>query len=155
VIDLVKRFFGKSRAPDATDPRGSTGHDMRIAACALFLEMANIDGEFSADERRNILTILGKDYQLSAEYATELAEAARQELEGSIDLWRFTNLINRNYSLTEKTQVIELMWEIAYADGKLDKHEDYLVHKLAKLLHLSHQQLIEAKLKTLRRHDSQ
>ena len=154
MIDLVKRFFGSPGAADASDPKAGTGHDVRIAACALFLEMANIDGEFSADERRNILAILGKDYQLPAEYATELAEAARQELEGSIDLWRFTNLINRNYSLAEKIQIIELMWEIAYADGKLDKHEDYLVHKLAKLLHLTHPQLIEAKLKTLRRHDA-
>ena len=155
MIDLVKRFFGECRATDASNPKGGTGHDVRVAACALFLEMANIDGEFSADESRNILTILGKDYQLSAECATALVDAAHQELEGSIDHWQFTNLINRNYSLAEKTQVIELMWEIAYADGKLDKHEDYLVHKLAKLLHLDHQQLIEAKLKTLRRHETQ
>ncbi len=154
MIDLVKSFFGKCRATDPSDPEGGTGHDVRIAACALFLEMANIDGEFSADERRDILAILSNDYQLSAEYATELAEAARQELEGSIDHWKFTNLINRNYSLAEKTQLIELMWEIAYADGKLEKHEDYLIHKFAKLLHLTHQQLIEAKLKALRRHDA-
>ena len=49
--------------------------------------------------------------------------------------------------MEEKLQVIELVWEIAYADGLLDKHEDYLVHKLADLLRLTHQQLIEAKLK--------
>ena len=154
MIDLVKTFFGKSGGIDDTGSGEGTGHDVRVATCALLLEMADIDGEFSADERRNILTILGTDYHLSAEYATELAEAARQEVEGSIDLWRFTNLINRNYSPAEKMRVIELVWEIAYADGRLDKHEDYLVHKLAKLLHLPHQQLIEAKLKVLRRHDS-
>ena len=65
----------------------------------------------------------------------------------SIDLWQFTNLINQNYSTDEKLQIIETMWKIVYADGRLDKHEDYLVHKLSNLLRLTHKQLIDAKLR--------
>jgi len=124
-----------------------TSHDIRIATCALFLEMSNIDREFSKTERENIISIMKKHYDLSDEYVVTLLEASHEELKGSIDLWQFTNLINQNYSMEEKLRIIEVIWRVAYTDGKLDKHEDYLVHKLAKLLRLSHKQLIEAKVK--------
>jgi len=147
MIDLLKKVFGKVTKDSATDNEQDSSHDIRIATCALLLEMSHIDGEFSEPERGNIIAILKKDYHLSDEYATRLLEASKQELKASTDLWQFTNLINQNYSCQEKIDIIETIWKIAYTDGKLDKHEDYLVHKLAKLLHVSHKQLIEAKLK--------
>jgi len=147
MIDLVKKFFGKSSHDNSSNQRRQTTHDIRIATCALLLEMSNIDGEFSELERENIISILKNDFDLSDEYTTTLLEASNEELKGSIDLWQFTNLINQNYSMEEKIRVIETVWDIVYADGKLDKHEDYLVHKLANLLRLTHKQLIEAKLK--------
>ena len=146
MIDLAKRFFGKDKKDAVRQEKEST-HDIRIATCAIFLEMSQIDGEFSESERKHIISTLKKDYHISDEYAAALLEASHEELEGSIDLWHFTNLINQNYSMEEKLQIIENVWRIAYADGRLDKHEDYLVHKLAKLLRLRHKQLIEAKLK--------
>ncbi len=86
---------------------------------------------------------------MSDEHAAALIESANKELEKSIDLWQFTNLINQNYSKEEKLQIIETVWKIVYTDGRLDKHEDYLIHKLAKLLRLSHKELIDAKLKVI------
>jgi uncharacterized tellurite resistance protein B-like protein len=147
MIDMVKGFFGKGATDEPTVQGKETSHDIRIATCALFLEMSHIDGEFSESEREHIISVLKKDYDLSDEYAEALLEASHEELKGSIDLWQFTNLINQNYSTEEKLQIIETAWRIAYTDGRLDKHEDYLVHKLAKLLRLTHKQLIDAKLK--------
>ena len=72
-------------------------------------------------------------------------EIAQQELDGSIDLWRFTSRINEAYSVREKEQVMECVWRIALSDRVLDKHEDYLAHKLGELLRLDHRQLMEAK----------
>ena len=149
MIDLVKKFFGKTTGSGQADQDKDTSHDIRIATCALLLEMANIDGEFSESERKSILAILKKDYQLSDEYAEELIKVSKEELQGSVDLWRFTNLINRNYPTEEKIRIIEMVWQIAFMDGKLDKYEDYLTHKLARLLNLTHKQLIEAKLKVI------
>lgn len=149
MIDLVKKFFGKSTKGAPESQEGEESHDIRVATCALLLEMANIDGEFSGAEQENILDTLKKTYQLSEEHAEALIEASNEELKGRIDFWQFTHLINQNYSMEEKIRIIEMVWEIAYADGRLDKHEDYLVHKLAKLLHLTHKQLIEAKLKVI------
>jgi len=149
MIDLVKKFFNKYQENDADRPGVDKSHDVRIATCALFLEMARIDGEFSDTERDHIIQVLKKDYALADAYIEELLEASEEELKGSIDLWQFTNLINQNYTLEEKIQVIEMTWRLAYADGNLDKHEDYLAHKLANLLRLNHKQLIEAKLRVI------
>jgi len=147
MIDFVKRFLDKGAKDGSGDQVKETAHDIRIATCAIFLEMSQIDDEFSELEREHIVSILKTNYRLSDEDVTALLEASHEELKGSIDLWHFTNLINQNYSTEEKLQIVENIWGIAYADGKLDKHEDYLLHKLAKLLRLRHKQLIEAKLK--------
>jgi len=147
MIDLVKKFFNKRSHDDASNQKRQRPHDIRIATCALLIEMSNIDGEFSALERENIISILKRNFDLSDEHATTLLEASNEELKGSIDIWQFTNLINQNYSVEEKIRVVEMVWDVVYTDGKLDKHEDYLVHKLATLLRLTHKQLIEAKLK--------
>lgn len=150
MIDFFKKAFGQSQQQDTAGGQdASREEDLRIATCALFLEIANIDNEFSEDERDRILSIIRSEYGLSEEHALELTQRAMAELEGSVDLWRFTNLINENYTDDEKLRVVELLWRVVYADGVLDKHEDYLVHKLASLLRLTHKHLIAAKLKVL------
>jgi len=147
MIDLVKKFFGKAVNGHMAEDEEKATHDIRVATCALFLEMSQIDGKFSASEREHIISVLTNDYGLSDDVAAALLEAAHEKLDESIDLWRFTNLINENYSREEKRRIIEIVWRIAYADGRLEKHEDYLVHKLANLLRLTQGELIEAKLK--------
>jgi len=149
MIDLLKKFFAKTTNERSGGSKEKASHDVRIATCALLLEMANIDGEFSELEKENIVELLKDNYQLSAEHAAALMRAADDELEKSIDLWQFAKQINENYSTEEKIKIIETVWEVIYVDGILDKHEDYLIHKLAKLLRLSHKQLIDAKLRVL------
>ena len=149
MIDLVRKFFSKGDTPGAEAGEEKTAHDIRVATCALLLEMANIDGEFSDVEKESIVAILKKDFALTDEHAQALLEASHDELNGSTDLWKFTNLINQNYSREEKRQIMETVWRVAYTDGKLDQHEDYLMHKLANLLRLTHKELIDAKVKVL------
>ena len=151
MIDLVKKFFGKSRRDVSGGEEATTSHDVRIATCALLLEMAHIDGKFSESEKESIINIIKEDYDLSDEHAAGLMEAAGEELKSSIDLWKFAKLINQNYSKDAKIQIIEMIWRVIYTDGKLDQHEDYLVHKLAHLLRLTHKELIDAKMKVLGR----
>ena len=148
MIALLKKYFSsKSGSREEKTPNDS--HDPAVAMCALFLEMASIDGEFSESEKVSILDMMRSEYGISDVIVEELMTEARKELDQSIDLWQFTNLINQNYSPEEKADIIEMFWKVAYADGRLDSHEDYLLHKLAKLLRLSHKQLIDAKLKVL------
>lgn len=149
MLELLKKFFSQPTDRDERSLEYDSGLKVGVATCALFLEMAHIDGEFDDRERTHILQILKKQFGFSEEQVAPIMEAAKEELEGSIDLWRFTSLINQNYTMGEKIQVIEEIWKIAYADGHLDKHEDYLVHKMADLLRLTHKQLIDAKLRAL------
>ncbi|MDY6988079.1 MAG: TerB family tellurite resistance protein [Thermodesulfobacteriota bacterium] len=152
MIAQVKRLFAKDRTVRPKGKNRTQDRGIRVAVCALFLEMAHIDGEFSDLEQGEMIGLLKKQYHLSDEDVTELAEASKKELAGSIDLWQFTHLINQNYSRQEKIQIIEMVWQVVYADQKLDQHEDYLMHKLAKLLRLTHKELIDAKLKVKARH---
>ena len=148
---MLRNFFGKSAPAESEQKANQDSHDIRVATCAILLEMANIDGEFSKEEQEKIVTLLKNSFQLSDEHANELIRSSKEELNGSIDLWQFTNLINQNYSRDEKNSIVEMVWKVIYSDGKLDKHEDYLVHKLGKLLRVSHKELIAAKIKTAKK----
>ncbi len=150
MIDIVKKFFGKLEQ-NITDTDSRTAeHDLHVAVCALCIEIARIDNKFTSQELDTLLTILKQKYQLSTENAEALMAAADKELEESVDLWQFAQLINENYTIDEKIAVIEILWQVVYVDGKMDEHEHYLMNKLSSLLRLSHNQLIEAKLKVLR-----
>ena len=150
MIDKIKRFFDKARADVSKNTEQTTEHDIRVAACALLVEIARIDGEFTDAEMETMLSILKEKYGLSQEHADALIAEAEKELEKSVDLWQLSNLINENYSNEEKIEIIETLWRIVYVDGKMDEHEHYLMGKLQNLLRLTHDQLITAKLKVLR-----
>jgi uncharacterized tellurite resistance protein B-like protein len=151
MLDILKRFFSIVPEDDAGATSQKTEHDIRVATCALFVEIARIDETFTRAEMEKILSIVKEKYGLAQENASALLEEAEKELKGSIDLWQFTSLINANYSVEEKIEVIETLWQIVYVDGKLDRYEHYLMSKLKTLFHLSQDQLIDAKLKVLSR----
>lgn len=149
MIDVVKRFFSKATTKVNGTSSQNTEHDIRVATCALFVEIARIDEKFTEAEMNSIVSILKERYSLSSEHADALIAEAERELEKSVDLWQFARLINENYSNEEKIKIIETLWRIVYVDGKMDQYEHYLMNKLQNLLRLSHHQLITAKLKVL------
>ncbi|MGA7143839.1 MAG: TerB family tellurite resistance protein [Desulfobacterales bacterium] len=146
MFDVVKHFLSKEETRnDETVPE--TGHDILVATCALLVEIAQIDKTFTEDEMTTVLSILKGKYGLSKEHADALIAEAEKQLEESVDLWQFARLINENYSNEEKMEIIETMWRIVYVDGKMDQYEQYLMNKMKNLLRISHDQLIDAKLK--------
>jgi uncharacterized tellurite resistance protein B-like protein len=149
MLNILNRFFSKTAAEGPYDGNQKTDHDVHVATCALFLEMARIDEEFTKSEMDMILSIMREKYGLSQEHADALVAEADKELEESVDLWKFARLINENYSTDEKIEIIETLWQMVYVDGKMDQYEHYLMNKLKNLLRLSHDQLIAAKLKIL------
>ena len=149
MLDAVKRYFHKATTDVSKNVNQNAEHDIRVATCALFVEIARIDEKFSEAELGKILSILKEKYGLSQDHADALIAEAERELEKSVDLWQFTKLINENYSTEEKIKIIETLWQIVYVDGKMDRYEHYLMNKLQSLLRLTHEQLIAAKLKVL------
>jgi len=149
MIDIVKRFFSKSSHGESDTGNKSPEHDIRVATCALLVELARIDEKFTQEEMEAIMTILKEKYGLTGEHADALMAEAEKELEESVDLWQFARLINENYTNDEKIEIIETLWRVVYVDGKMDQYEHYLMNKMKNLLRLSHNQLIDAKLKVL------
>lgn len=149
MIDLFKRLFGNQAADGEVTAGQDKEHDVIVAVCALFLEMGRIDETFTDQEMEQVLSILKSKYGLSGEAIDTLIDEANRELAESVDLWQFARVINENYTPDEKEALIERLWQIVYVDGKMDKHEHYLMNKLSSLLRLSHKQLIDAKLNVL------
>ena len=147
MIGRLKRIFAKDERGTRDNGQTVGEHDARVAACALFLEMARIDKSFTEDEMAMILAILQEKYALSRENANDLVEAADRELAESVDLWQFARQINANYSTEEKIEILETLWRIVFVDGKMNQYERYLMLKIGNLLRLDHDQLIQAKLK--------
>ena len=149
MLDFVKDIFFRAKVGSGENSARKSARDVQIATCALFLEMAKIDDRFTDEEEKLILSILKDKYGLSRDDADLLEKEAEEGLHDSVDLWQFANLINEHYSIEEKLDVIELLWRIVFVDGKMNRYEDYLMHKLTKLLRLSDTQLIDAKLKVM------
>jgi len=156
MLSMIKSFFKKEIAIGrGVQSKDATYTDkVQVATCALLLEMAYADNEFSTDEKEQIIKTIKRHFSLSKEATDKLIELSERERKASIDLWQFAQLIRNNYSVEQKMELIKLIWKVIYVDGILDKHEDYLVHKLAKLLGLDHKQLIYAKMEVLRKSSS-
>ena len=118
-----------------------------VTAGVLLLEAAHIDNECSKEEMEHIVETLKDKFALSDSCVDDLLDLAYADREQSVDLWEFSRHINNHFTTDEKIAVMEDVWRIILLDGKLDKHEDYYAHNLANLLHLSHKELISAKLK--------
>jgi len=143
----LKKKLMKEQEIESVSREKDEFEQIQIATCTILLEVAKADDEFSSIEKTTLTAILKRKFELSDEAAEGLMEIAKRKREKSTDLWEFTNLVNKNYSKEKKKKVVEAAWQIIYSDEKLDKYEDHLIHKLAKLLQLDHDELIEAKLK--------
>jgi uncharacterized tellurite resistance protein B-like protein len=145
MIDNIKKFFSEKINTIDNETAPSRLRSVPIATCALLLEMAHADSEFSEEEKKNIISILEEHFDLDARDAQELIELADFERKESLDLWQFTNLINQNYKREDKIKVVETLWRVIYTDKEVDKHEEYLMRRLTFLLNLDHKDMIEAK----------
>ncbi len=120
---------------------------LRVATCVLLLEAATADSNFSSEEQEKIIQILKSRFQMDDTSVKELIDKSTMEKKNSTDLWYFTNLINGNLDNEEKYDLMELVWEVIYSDGTLDKFENYIAHKLLNMLNLDHSRFIELKMK--------
>ena len=118
-------------------------NDYRLAAAALLVHAAAIDGEMSQSERDKLHSVIKQRFALDDATADELIEKATAVEHESVDLYHFTQLLNRVLDEPGRAKVIEMMWEIVYADGKRDELEDNLLWRAADLLGVSPRERIE------------
>jgi uncharacterized tellurite resistance protein B-like protein len=118
-------------------------NDYRLAAVALLVHAAAIDGDMSQRERDKLHSVVKRRFNLDDALADELIDKATQAEHEAVDLYHFTSLLNRTLDEAGRARVIEMMWEIVYADGRRDELEDNLLWRAADLLGVSPRQRIE------------
>ncbi|GAB1344843.1 tellurite resistance TerB family protein [Gemmatimonas sp.] len=111
-------------------------HDVRIAACALLVELSCADGDFSDVEQRRILEVLQRHFGVDELGARDLLVQAADANRDAVDHFVFTRQIVKEYSMAQRIVLAELMWQVVLADGDFDEQEAYLIRKLANLLEL-------------------
>jgi len=143
MLNQIKLFFTQHIALSASE--NTLEEKLQLAIIVLFLEMMYMDDKVDPKEQDVILSLVHQNFSLTAKQATSLIELAEQQRKQATDYFQFTSLINKEYSLEQKVRLIESLWKIAFIDGVLDMNEEYLVRKIADLLHVPHTAFIMAK----------
>jgi uncharacterized tellurite resistance protein B-like protein len=147
MLEGIRRFVSERLVTqERPDPAGTPGpRPVELAACALLLELAHADGEFTPEEQRHIERTLVRHFGLDAGTGAELMRLAEAERAQSLDHFQFTRLIAAEYDLGQKMVLAEVMWGVILADGRLSDHEAHLVRKLASLMQLEPAYLSQAR----------
>jgi uncharacterized tellurite resistance protein B-like protein len=124
-------------------PSQFADNDYRLAAAALLVHAATIDGDMSPSERDKLHAVVKQRFNLTDALTDELIDRATQAEHEAVDLYHFTSLLNRALDEDGRARIIEMMWEIVYADGRRDELEDNLLWRAADLLGVSQRQRIE------------
>lgn len=147
---MIKRFFIEiveaiSVSDDiATDPEQRDAA-IRKATAILMLDVARADQVFAESELKRVLELVESHFGLSAKEAAELVDAAGDEAEDLTSVHQFTQLLHEHLNEDEKARIVSLLWQIAYADGHLDKYENSLVLKISDLLYVSRGRVMRLK----------
>lgn len=147
MINTIQSFFKEHLARLHDDPGTAPESDYRLAAAALLMEMTRADAEVSAVERSGVERALQQAFELDAGELAELIRMAEAERDAATCLFGFTRAINEGLEHAQKVHIVELLWQVAHADGDVDRYEDHLARKVADLLYLSHAEFIGAKLR--------
>jgi uncharacterized tellurite resistance protein B-like protein len=146
MASLFSKLFSLEKG--VSDTRES--HDtIKVATCIVLLEIANADDDFTADEQAIVKGILQQRFGLTDPEVDTLMQEAARRIAASIDTWSLTRILATELPEGERIVIMEAIWRVIYADGRLAGYEDALVHKLSFLLDLTHDQLIVAKMKIL------
>jgi uncharacterized tellurite resistance protein B-like protein len=128
-------------------------NDYRVAAAALLVHAATIDGEMSPAENDKLRSVLKARFDLDDTATSALIRAATAAEHEAVDLYHFTTSINRALDDEGRRRVVEMMWEIIYADGRLNEFEDNLVWRAADLLNVPSRERVEIRQQVAERRD--
>ncbi|MCK9394328.1 MAG: TerB family tellurite resistance protein [Methylobacter sp.] len=143
MLNQIQLFFKQHLMLSA--PEDTSEEKLQLATAVLFLEMMYMDDKVEPQEQKIISSLLQQNFSLTAEQTASLIALAEQQRKQATDYFQFTSLINKAYSQEQKVRLIESLWRIAFIDGVLDMNEEYLVRKIADLLHVPHTSFIMAK----------
>ncbi len=150
IAGLKALLFG-----DQPDDQGAPETDgLHLAAAALLVEAAVTDGRFEAEERDAMTRVLGSHFRLDADRTAALIARAERAVADAVELYQFTRTIKDRLAPEERGQILEMLWEVALADGSIHDYEAGLVRRIAGLLYVSDRESGEARQRVLARLDT-
>ena len=132
---------GSPGEPDASDDKPQ----LRVTLCAILLAMAHVDYDYHPDEKKTIIVLMQRRYGLNDAEMETLLSAADTERKRYKDLWPFVEAINESYSKDEKMALLVMLWQVIYADRRLDSYEELLMRKLQPMLEVEKEMVDEAR----------
>jgi uncharacterized tellurite resistance protein B-like protein len=147
MIDRLLSFLNGTQVP-AAEPGPD---ELQLAVAALLVEAAGMDDNFDAGERATIERLLATRFELAPEIVQTLVQSAEQRVRDTAQYFPFTREITKRLSTEQRVDIIEMLWEVAYADGVLDPHEDTLLRQIAGLVHVPDRDRGEARKRALER----
>jgi uncharacterized tellurite resistance protein B-like protein len=143
MLSVIKRLRQSLVAAGDKKPEAFT--DLQLAAAVLLLEVSSSDFEYRPEEKSAVLQALTSAFGLTEEQLKILYDHAVHSAGRSISLYDFIVIINRECSREQKMLLLEQLWRVAFADGRLDKYEDHRIRRIAELLHMPHRAFIQSK----------
>ncbi len=131
------------------DARGPQIDPLPLAVAALLLEIARADHEVDSAEKHAVVAAIARLCELDADALESLVATAGEAVDQSVSFYDFTAVVNERLSREQKLELLEKLWQVAQADGRVDHYEEYYIRRLADLLYLSHGDFIRAKLAVL------
>ncbi|MGE0333141.1 MAG: TerB family tellurite resistance protein [Ramlibacter sp.] len=147
MLNTLSDLFGRLTAAPGAQRAADHAHTLQLAAAVLLAEVMRAQPEISPAERAAALAALQRRFALDADELARLLGQAEAQAAQANDFYRFTSRLNDHCSQPDKVALVEAMWQVAYADGALDAHENHVISKVAGLLHVTHGDYIAAKLR--------
>jgi len=145
MLDGLRQFIADVISPTAHQDREFDDTGYRLAAAALLIHVISLDGEPTEIERRKLHGLLESNFGLDPGTADQLIASATRVEGEAVDLYHFTSVILRSVNEEGRLRIVEMMWEVAYADGQISEFEDNVVWRAADLLGVSSRDRIELK----------
>jgi uncharacterized tellurite resistance protein B-like protein len=136
VFDSIRAALGFGKAADDDPDQSFEADNTRIAAAALAVHVMAVDGVEEDIERDRLQLSLAQQFELTEAQTNALIEEAKQADREAVDLYAFTSVLNRHMDDEGRLQVVQLLWEMAYADGAVHEFEDNALWRIAELLHV-------------------
>ncbi len=142
MLTVLKNFINELTG-EAERPKPFEAADYQLAAAALLVHIASIDGEFDDKEKARIRHLVEARFGLEGDEAGELIDAAQESERDAVDLYRFTSVLKRRLDEDGRRQIIGMLWDMAHADGEVHEFEENVVWRVAELLGVSTRERVE------------
>ena len=141
MIERLKQFFAASdNTPETPD-----AHQLTVAATALMVQLSRVDSNQDDAELKTIVDCAVNSQQVTREEAEDILADALSQADDATSLYEFTGQLNEHLDQPQKQALLESIWRVAFADGRIDKYEAHLIRRMADLLHLNHREYIQAR----------